>query len=571
MTSEQQPTGPAIAPPRPRRRLGAFALVALAGIALGAVGTSLLAGRGGDGHDHGGAGQAKQTYQCPMHPTVVQDHPGDCPICGMKLVAMAAAAPDAPASKPAAPAKAQYQCPMHPTIVQDHKGDCPICGMKLVSMAASATEPSAPASSATGKVLYQCPMHPTVQEDHPADCPTCGMKLEKVDESGAFEVPPGERRIVFYRSPMDARQTSHTPRKDEMGMDYLPVYLDELQGSGPVAGLVTVKIDPARQQLIGLVTARAAPGPIGGALRTSGRVAVDETRVHRVNVKFGGFVERVQADFVGQLVQRGQPLFSIYSPELLAAQEELLLALRTQKALASARGLASDGDDLVASARRKLQLWDVPAATVQRIEESGQAERAITVFSPTGGVVTRKEVVPGMRIEAGGMPYEIWDLSSVWVLADVYETDLRHVKVGGPATLTFKAFPGREFQGRVAFIDPVLDPKTRTAKVRVSLANPGAVLKPEMFGEVVLKAAPRQALRIPTDAVIDSGTRSVVFVSLGDGKFQPRVVRLGASDGDDVEVQDGLAAGDEIVTRANFLVDSESRLKASLQALGGGK
>ena len=143
-------------------------------------------------------------------------------------------------------------------------------------------------------------MHPTVQKDHPGDCPICGMKLEKVDPSGAFEVPPGERKIVFYRSPMDPKQTSHTPRKDEMGMDYLPVYLDELQGTGPVAGLVTVKIDPARQQLIGLVTAEATLGAISGALRTTGRVAVDETRVHRVNVKFGGFVERVQADFVGQ-------------------------------------------------------------------------------------------------------------------------------------------------------------------------------------------------------------------------------------------------------------------------------
>jgi Cu(I)/Ag(I) efflux system membrane fusion protein len=397
------------------------------------------------------------------------------------------------------------------------------------------------------------------------------MKLEKVDPSGAFEVPPGERKIVFYRSPMDAKQTSHTPRKDEMGMDYLPVYLDELQGSGPVAGLVTVKIDPARQQLIGLVTARAVPGAIGGALRTTGRIAVDETRVHRVNVKFAGFVERVQADFVGQQVRQGEPLFSIYSPELLAAQDELLLALRTQKALASSRGLAGDGDDLASSARRKLQLWDVPAATVARIEQTGQAERAITVVSPTNGVVVKKEIVPGMRLEAGGMPYEIWDLSSVWVLADVYETDLQHVKVGAPATLTFKALPGKEYQGRVAFIDPVLDPKTRTAKVRVSLANPGAALKPEMFGEVVLKSTPRQALRIPTDAVIDSGTRSVVFVALGEGKFQPRVVRLGSSDGDFFEVLDGLAAGDEIVTRANFLVDSESRLKASLQALGGGK
>jgi Cu(I)/Ag(I) efflux system membrane fusion protein len=529
MTNENEPTKRATPPP-PRRRL-AFALVALASVAVGSLGTTLLSRRGGDGHDHAGG-----------------------------------KAPDA-----AAAAKVQYQCPMHPTIVQDHPGDCPICGMKLVPMAGDAPPPTSATSAATGKVLYQCPMHPAVQSDHPGDCPTCGMKLEKVDPSGAFEVPPGERKIVFYRSPMDARQTSHGPRKDEMGMDYLPVYLDELQGSGPVAGLVTVKIDPARQQLIGLVTAQATPGAIGGALRTTGRVAVDETRIHRVNVKFGGYVERVQADFIGQLVQRGEPLFTIYSPELLTAQQELLLALRTQKSLASAGGLTADGDDLAASARRKLQLWDVPDATVARIEQTGQAERTVTVPSPTSGVVAKKEVVPGMKLEAGGMPYEIWDLSSIWVLADVYETDLRYVKVGAPATLTFKALPGREYQGLVSFIDPVLDPKTRTAKVRVSLANPGALLKPEMFGEVVLKTAPRQALRIPADAVIDSGTRSVVFVALGDGKFQPRVVRLGASDGDHVEVQDGLAAGDTIVTRANFLVDSESRLKASLQALGGGQ
>jgi Cu(I)/Ag(I) efflux system membrane fusion protein len=458
---------------------------------------------------------------------------------------------------------------MHPTVVSDHPSDCPICGMKLVKMAAAAPEPASPAAS--GMVLFQCPMHPSVHQDHPGDCPTCGMKLEKVDESGAFEVPPGERRIVFYRSPMDAKQTSHTPRKDEMGMDYLPVYLDELQGSGPITGLVTVKIDPARQQLIGLATAVAAPGAISGSLRTTGRVAVDETRIHRVNVKFGGFVERVQADFVGQLVRQGDPLFSIYSPELLAAQEDLLLALRTQRGLAASRGLSADGDDLAASARRRLQLLDVPAATVARLEQTGQAERTVTVLSPASGVVVKKEVVPGMKLDAGGMPYEIWDLSSVWVLADVYETDLQHVKVGAPATLGFKALPGKEYQGRIAFVDPVLDPKTRTAKVRVSLANPGAALKPEMFGEVVLRSAARQALRIPTDAVIDSGTRSVVFVALGDGKFQPRVVRLGASDGEVVEVQDGLAAGERIVTRANFLVDSESRLKASLQALGRGK
>ena len=181
----------------------------------------------------------------------------------------------------------------------------------------------------------------------------------------------------------------------------------------------------------------------------------------------------------------------------------------------------------------------------------------------------KKDVVPGMKVEAGGMPYEIVDLSSIWVLADVYESELSKVKVGTPASFTLKAIPGKEYLGRVTFIDPYLDAKTRAAKVRLAFPNPGFSIKPEMFGEVVLKLASRKAVRVPADAVINSGTRSVVFLSLGDGKFQPREVRIGQSDGSQVEVVEGLAAGDKVVTRANFLVDSESRLKASLQALSG--
>ena len=557
--------------PRPRRSVAVTAIVAVAGIALGSAGTTWLTHRG-DGHDHGSAEKAATKYQCPMHPSVVQDHPGECPICGMKLVPMAAAAESkGGAEKPAAEQKPKYVCPMHPTVTSDHPDNCPLCGMKLVLAPTGGGDAAAAGGASAGQAKYQCPMHPNVQSDKPDNCRICGMKLEKLTESGEFDVAKGERKIVFYRSPMDAKQTSHTPKKDEMGMDYVPVYLDELQGAGPVQGLVTVKIDPARQQLIGLVTAPATSGAFSATLRTTGRVSVDETRIHRVNVKFGGFVERVFADFIGQPIQRGQPLFSIYSPELLSAQEELLLALRTQKSLSAAKGLGDDGGDLVASARRKLELWDVPAATIQRLEQTLQAERAVTVVSPAGGVIVKKEVVPGQRLEAGAMPYEIWDLSSIWALADVYESELQHVKVGAPATLTLKAFPGKSYQGRVAFIDPVLDPKTRTVKVRLAFANPGGLLKPEMFGEVVLGTPPRKALRIPGDAVIDSGTRSVVFVAMGDGKFQPRVVRLGASDGTNVEVLDGLAEGEQIVTRANFLVDSESRLKASLQALGGGQ
>jgi Cu(I)/Ag(I) efflux system membrane fusion protein len=337
-----------------------------------------------------------------------------------------------------------------------------------------------------------------------------------------------------------------------------------------VEGLATVDIDPARQQLIGLRTAEVTRGTVGGQWRTVGRVAFDETRVRHINLKVPAFVERIHVDFVGKPVRRGEPLFAIYSPELLSAQEEYLLALKTRGSLAAAGGLPGDGDVLVEAARRKLELWDVPASEIERLERNGEPMKTLTLRSPIGGVVVKKDVVEGMKLDAGAMPYEIVDLSGVWVLADVYESELRHVKLGMPATLSLKAYPNRIFEGRVSFVDPLLDPRTRTVKVRLAFPNPTGELKPEMFGEVVLHGAAQEGLRIPADAVIDSGTQRIVFVALGGGRFQPREVRLGDSDGKSVEIVAGLSEGEKVVTRANFLVDSESRLRASLAALSAG-
>jgi Cu(I)/Ag(I) efflux system membrane fusion protein len=472
----------------PSRRFGlpALALAIVASAVVAGGGSWFLASRGGGGHDHGGvSAEAKEQWQCPMHPSIVQDHPGDCPICGMKLVKVAATGGSAQAAQPpAADQKQQWQCPMHPSIVQDHPGDCPICGMKLVQMQGNG--------------------------------------------GGG-----------------DSSETSPE-------------------------GLSAVTIDPARQQLIGLKVAHAEVGAVGGSWRTSGRVAVDETRVHHVNVKFSGFMEHVHGDFIGRPVKKGEPLFSIYSPELLAAQQEYLLALDTRKRLAGAGGMGGDGEALVSAARRKLELWDVPRAEIERLEKTGEPTRTITFYSPATGVLTKKDVVPGMRVNAGDMPFEIVDLSRVWVLADAYETDLRHVKPGMSATLSLKAFPNRTFTGRVAFIDPLLDPKTRTAKVRIEFPNPTGELRPEMFGEVVLQGKSREGVRIPADAVIHSGTKSVVFVALGGGKFQPREVTVGEGGSDFVEIVSGVERGDGVVTRANFLIDSESRLRASLAALSSG-
>jgi membrane fusion protein, copper/silver efflux system len=427
-----------------------------------------------------------------------------------------------------APAKPLYQCPMHPSVTADHPSDCPICGMKLVKVEAPATAPAA--GSAPAAAQWTCPMHPTIVQDHPGDCPICGMKLVKTEAAAA------------------GGHADHGPSPE---------------------GLAAVTIEPSRQQLIGLRTTKVAEGEVGGAWRTAGRVAIDETRVHHVNVKVGGFIEHDHATFIGKMVKKGEPLFAIYSPELLSAQQEYLLALRTRGELAGA-GAARDGDNLVAAARRKLELWDVPAQELTRLERTGEATKTLMFYSPATGVVTKRDVVPGMRVEAGAMPYEIVDLSRLWVLADVYESELRHVRVGLPATLTLRAYPGKKFQGRVAFIDPILDPKSRTAKVRLEFANASGELKPEMFGEVVLEGPKRRGLVVPADAVIDSGTMQVVFVAVGGGTFQPREVKLGDGDGRHVEVLEGVHAGEEVVTGANFLVDSESRLRASLAAMTGG-
>jgi Cu(I)/Ag(I) efflux system membrane fusion protein len=250
----------------------------------------------------------------------------------------------------------------------------------------------------------------------------------------------------------------------------------------------------------------------------------------------------------------------------VSAQREYLLALKTQKAL-SGGALQGSGGDLLEAARRRLQLWDVPKEALDHLEQTGEAQRALTLRSPISGVVTGKNVVEGSRLTPADTPFEITDLGRVWVQADVYESEVARVKVGQPASLTLAAFPSRGFQGRVAFVDPALDAKTRTAKVRLEFPNARGDLKPEMFGEVVLRGAGHKGLLIPLDAVLDAGASKVAFVSLGDGKFEPREVTTGITVGETVEILSGLKRGEEVVVRANFLVDSESRLKAALAHL----
>ncbi|NWJ42235.1 MAG: efflux RND transporter periplasmic adaptor subunit [Geothrix sp.] len=380
----------------------------------------------------------------------------------------------------------------------------------------------ATSAAAPKKQMYQCPMHPQIIQDHPGACPICGMDLVPMEEVGT--------------------------------------------GGTGLEGHAAITIDPERQQLIGLRTEKVAEGMVSGELRALGRVVVDETRVRKVTVKVEGFVEKLFVDFVGKPVAKGQPLFSLYSPEFVSAQREYLLALQTQKSLAGG-SLQGSGGELLESAKRRLGLWDVPKEAIDHLEKTGEVQKALTLRSPISGVVTVKNVMEGARITPADILFEITDLSRVWVQVDVYEAELGRAKVGMPADLMVEASPGKTFRGRIVFVDPVMDPKTRTARARVEFANPRGELKPEMFGDVLLKGQGRKGMIIPLDAVLDAGTTKVVFVALGGGRFEPREVTTGTMVGEKVEIRSGLKVGEEVVVRANFLVDSESRLKAALAQL----
>jgi Cu(I)/Ag(I) efflux system membrane fusion protein len=436
-------------------------------------------------------------------------------------------------------------------------------------------ESTPPDKSAIVKTtIYQCPMHPSVTSDHPGDCPICGMRLEpveRIEKAANDSKKTGDRKVVFYRSPMNPNQTSPVPRKDEMGMDYLPVYGDEVNdtASSSVTGLAAVNINPQRQQSIGLRTVSVTRGTISASLRTTGRIQADPTRVRKINVKVEGYVEKIYADFLGKPVKKGEPIFSLYSPSLFSAQNELLLAIETRDALKKGGALGTDGDNLVASALRKLELWDVPADEITSLQRTKKPTKTLTFISPISGVVTVKNIVEGSYLNPGDTPYEITDLSYLWVSTDIYEYDLMGLNIGMTATLTLNAYPNKTFEGRVVFIDPVLDPKTRTVRLYVNVSNPAAELKPEMYCEVLLHSKDRQGLLIPLDAVIRAGTRNVVFLALGGGRFSPREIQLGVKSGDQIEVLGGLMEGQKVVVHANFLVDSESQLRASLAAIRG--
>ncbi|MFN8008714.1 MAG: efflux RND transporter periplasmic adaptor subunit [Terriglobia bacterium] len=389
------------------------------------------------------------------------------------------------------------------------------------------------------RLKYHCPMHPNFISDKPGDCEICGMKL----------VPFEEKSSTVPTTPAAASVSPSPAASPEPG----------------ISGYAPVVITPEKQQLIGIRTEPAKVIPLEQTVRTVGRVTADETRLHHIHSKFEGYIEHTFVNFVGQFVKKGDPLFSIYSPELLATQKELILALKMRdQSPALEQQMIASGTDLVDSARQRLVLLDVSEGEIQQIEKTRQPLKALQFFSPWSGFVTEKMASHGVKVSPNDALYDIIDLSSVWVIADVYEDSLGLVREGQPAEVSLSFLPGRKWHGRVSYLFPMLDEKTRTAKVRLEFPNPQNLLKPEMYADVEIKGSFGKGLVVPESAVLSTGERNIVFVAKGSNQFVPREVTTGLKMRNLYEIQEGLAAGEQVVVEANFMLDSESRLQAAI-------
>ena len=380
--------------------------------------------------------------------------------------------------------------------------------------------------------------------------------------------PETGKKIKYWTSPMDPTYIRDEPGKSPMGMDLVPVYEEEGEDKEPAS---TIRIDPVTMQNMGVRLGRVQRKSLVKDIRTLGNIIFDETKIFTVTTKFNGWIEKLYVNFVGDAVKKGQPLFEIYSPELVTAQQEYLLALDQYNRLSNSSYARVRGgaERLLKASRTRLRFWDLTEAQIEKIGKTGNIKKTVTVYSPASGVVTKKDAFEGHYVKEGAHQYEIVDLSTVWVAVDVYEYELPWVRKGMAAEMDLSYIPGKKYKGKVLFIYPYLDIKTRTAKLRLEFANPGYQLKPGMYANILLKrVVAKNSLVIPQEAVIDSGVRQIVFVAVGEGKFQPREVNIGLEvNENEFQVLDGLQEGEEIVLSAQFMLDSESRLREAIQKM----
>ncbi len=362
-----------------------------------------------------------------------------------------------------------------------------------------------------------------------------------------------DRKIKFYRNPMGLPDTSPTPKKDPMGMDYIPVYDGEDADDG------LVKLTPGKIQRTGVKSEPAAPRVIRTAIRAPGTIQVDERRVSVISMRSESWVQKVADVTTGSRVKKGQPLMEIYSPSISSASAEYISTINSK----TTGGIATYGR----GSRQRLMNLDVPDAVISAMEKSGNLPIAIEWSAPRDGIVLERSAIEGMRAQPGDVLFRVADTSVVWALIDVAERDLGAVSVGQPVTVRARSYPGREFAGKVSVIYPQVNKETRTARIRIELSNPDFALLPDMYVDAEIDTgSPQPVLAIPESAVLDTGSRQAVFVEKGEGRFEPRDVKLGHRGGGYVEVREGVAEGEPVVVAANFLIDAESNLKAALKS-----
>lgn len=440
--------------------------------------------------------------------------------------------------------KQLYSCGMHPQVIQDEPGNCPICGMKLTPLR------SEPAVTTTAENEHSLEEHADMAGD--VGKTANGKKKDK--------------KILYWRAPMDPAYISEEPGKSPMGMDLIPVYEGEEVASGS-----TISIDPMTVQNMGVRTAEVKRQPFSRIIRTVGHIDYDEESLYNINIKFPGWIEKLFVERTGDFVRKGQPLFEIYSPELVATQAEYLLAYKNQQRLTKSefKEVSMGAQSLLKATRQRLKFWDISDHEIEALERMGEVQRTLTIYSPAEGVIIHKNVIEGSYTKAGMDLFRMADLSTVWVYAHIFEYELPWIKAGQKVQMNLPYIPGRQFEGRVDYIYPYLDAKTRDVKIRVVFDNPAMELKPQMYVNITIASkSGDNVLVIPSEAIIRSGKRNLVFIDLGNGKFRPQNVIIGP-EGDDglIRIIAGLEEGQRIVTSAQFLLDSESRLREAIQKM----
>lgn len=434
--------------------------------------------------------------------------------------------------------------------------------------------PAEAAPDQTPKQLWTCGMHPQIVQDHPGTCPICGMNLVPMrgDAPAPKAAAEGGRKLLFYRNPMNPTVTSPVPMKDEMGMDYVPVYEDE--AAGTAGGGATVTIDPSIVQNMNVLTQAATRGDLTREIRTLGSLEYDQQKMVTVTTKYPGWIEKVYVNYIGEPVKKGQPLFEIYAPELVQTEQDLLTALEFARRLEGApQDARQRAQDLVAAARQRLSYWDITPAQVERLESTGKVFRTSTVASPAGGVVMmRMPGLEGMAVKPGMELMHIADLSSLWLSVEAFEDQIGSLRVGSEAEVSLSYFPRESFKGRIRYIEPQVNEKTRTVPLKLEVPNADGRLRAGMYATVRFHpAVAKDVVLVPSLAVLRTGRRNLVVVAEEGGRFTPQEVTLGAEGGGKVEIVSGLDAGQRVVTSAQFLIDSESNLREAVQKLLAGR